>query len=200
MPTLVTIQLTIGIPSEIVLYQVLGFGDAFSGGTKCKPQATVDLDKSGAASVSVGTLAWSATSSYADTDALSMSGKPAWYRSLRPGAIPKASKALERKPDNLEVKFTQLPGATHAVQFIVAGANPLLTPAPSIDAVITVGLRMAGAAIEYAVKGGHDGFPDYTLTINGRNVYRWDCVAEKESPLALVAPMDRTVNIGWQRL
>lgn len=200
MPTLVTIQLTIGIPSEIVLYQIVGFGDAFSGGMKCSPKTTIDLDKSTSASMTVGPLAWSTTKSYAETDALLMSGKPVWYRSLSAGAHPKASKALERKPDNMEVKLAQMPEATHAVQFIVAGANPLLTVAPTIDAVITVGLRKAGGGIEYAVEGDHDGFPNYTLTINGRTVYAWDCVTKGESPLALAAPMDQPVDIGWQQL
>lgn len=200
MPTLVTIQLTIGIPSEIVLYQIAGFGDAFSGGMKCNPKPTINLDKSGAASMTVPALAWSVTASYADTDALPMPGKPTWYRSLRASALPKARKALERKPDNLEVKFAQMAGATHAVEFIVAGANPLLTVAPTIDAVITVGLCKAGGGIEYAVKGDHDGFPDFTLTINGKAVYAWDCVARGEGPFALAAPMDQAVNIGWQKL
>jgi hypothetical protein len=179
---------------------MVGFGDAFSGGMKCNPKPTIDLDKSGAASMTVEALAWSITKSYADTDASSMPGKPTWYCSLRSGATPKASKALERKPDNLEVKFAQKSGATHAVQFIVAGANPLLTVAPTIDAVITVGLRKAGGGIEYAVKGDHDGFPNYTLTIDGRTVYAWDCVEKGESPLALAAPMDQAVDIGWQKL
>ena len=200
MPTLATIQLTIGIPGEIVLYQLAGFGDAFSGGMKCNPKPTIDLDKSGAASMTVPALAWSMTRSYADTDALPMQGKPTWFRALRSAAVPKASRALEREPDNLDVKFAQMAGASHAVEFIVAGANPLLAVAPTIDAVITVGLRKAGGGIEYAVKGDHDGFPDYALTINGKTVYAWNCVAKGEGPLALAAPMEQSVNIGWQSL
>lgn len=200
MPTLVTIQLTIGIPSEIVLYQFAGFGDAFSGGMKCSPKPTIDLDKSGAGAMTLPALEWSVTRSYADSDALPAPGKPDWYRSLRAGAQPKASKALDRKPENLDVKFAQMSGATHAVEFTVAGANPLLTVAPTIDAVISVGLRKAAGGIEYAVKGNHDGFPNYTLAINGKAVHAWDCVAKGESPFALAPPMDQTVDIGWRAL
>lgn len=200
MPTLVTIQLTIGIPGEIVLYQIAGFGDAFSAGMKCNPTSTIDLDRSGAGSMTLAPLAWSTTKRYGEADALPVAGKPDWYRSLRSGAQPTASEALERKPGNLDVTFAQMPSATHAVAFFVAGANPLLMVGPKIDAEITVGLRKGAGGIEYAVNGGHDGFPNYTLAINGKTVYAWDCVAKGEGPFALAAPMDQTVKIDWQAL
>lgn len=200
MPTIAAVNLTIGIPGEIVLYQIVGFGDAFSAGMKCSPKATVDLDKTGAASMTVTALTWSLTRSYADTDALPVPGKPDWYRTLRAGAQPKAGKALERTPDNLDVKFAGVAGASHGVEFIVDGANPLLAIASPINAEITVGLRKGAHGIEYTVEGDHDGFPDYTLTINGRTVYSWDCVARGQSPLSLAVPMDQAVSIAWKVL
>lgn len=200
MATNVSIKLSVGIPSEVVFFQVIGIGGAYNGGIKCNPNPTVDLDKTGGSSMTVPPLVWGATRSYADADALLVAGKPDWYRSLRAGAIPTGSATLERKPDNLNVEFTQFDGATHAVKFTVVGANPLLAGAPAIDAEITVGLRRSAGGIQYAVKGEHDGFPNYTLQINGKTVYAWDCVAAGEDPSALGPPMDQKVNSGWKGL
>lgn len=150
----VTIELSIGIPSDAVLYSVLGYGGAFNGGVKCKPGATVDLDKAGSASMTVGGLAWSTTNQYEETDALAVAGKPDWFRLIRNGAAPINSKQLQRTSANLDIQFIQFAGATHAVKLIVVGPNPLLTLAPAIDAEIVVGLRKAGGSTEYTVQGG----------------------------------------------
>jgi hypothetical protein len=200
MPTNVAIELSIGIPSAVVLYSVLGYGGAFSGGTKCNPKPTIDLDKAGAASMTVPTLAWATTKRYDEGDAVVVAGKPDWFRSLRSGAAELESKQLARAPDNLDVQFSQVTGASHAVKFTVAGPNPLLSLAPAIDAEIVVGLRKVGTVIEYIVEGKHDGFPNYTLLINGKTVYSWDCVANAEDPSALGPPMDQTVSTGWKQL
>lgn len=152
MPINVAIELSIGIPSAVVLYSVLGYGGAFSGGTKCNPKPTIDLDKAGAASMTVPTLAWATTKRYNEGDAVVVAGKPDWFRSLRSGATELESKQLARAPDNLDVQFSQVTGATHAVKFTVAGPNPLLSLAPAIDAEIVVWLRKAGTFSKHRVQ------------------------------------------------
>ncbi|MDN8616291.1 hypothetical protein [Variovorax ginsengisoli] len=200
MPTNVTIELSIGIPSAVVLYSLLGYGGAFNGGTKCNPKPTVDLDKAGSVSMTVPALTWSTTKRYDEADAIVVAGKPDWYRSLRSGAPERESQQLVRAPENLDVQFSQIADATHAVKFVVNGPNPLLSLAPGINAEIVVGLRKTATAIEYIVKGDHDGFPNYTLLLNGKTVYAWNCVDNGETPLALRPPMDQSVDTGWKQL
>jgi len=145
-------------------------------------------------------LAWGTTYKYKDSDALAVTNKPDWYCTLRSGATPIDSGTLERDEANLNVQFAQMDDATHAVKFTVVGANPLLALAPAIDADIVVGLRKAADRIQFAVTGKHDGFPNFTLQINGKTVYAWDCVANGEDPSALGPPMDQSVDTGWTTL
>lgn len=200
MATNVSIKLTVGIPSAVVFFQFAGIGGAYNGGVKCSPNAIIDLDKAGSSSLSVAVLAWEKTYSYANADALVVAGKPDWYRTLRAGAAPTGTATLELKPSNLNIEYAQLSGATHAIKFTVVGANPLLAVAPAIDAEITVGLRKSTGGIQFSVQGDHDGFPNYTLQINGNTVYAWDCVAVGEDPSALGPPMDQSVKITWKNL
>ncbi|RYF43521.1 MAG: hypothetical protein EOO38_18760 [Cytophagaceae bacterium] len=201
MPTNVTIELIIGIPSAAVLYSVLHYGGAFSGGTKCSPKPTVDLDRAGAGSMTVPALAWATTNRYNESDALVVAGKPDWFRALKDGAAETESNQLARTPGNLDVEFVALNGASHAVRFFVEGPNPLLSLAPAINAEIVVGLRKtATGKIDYSIEGKHDGFPNYTLSINGTAVYFWDCVAKNEDPSALGPPMDQVISLGWKSL
>lgn len=200
MPTIVSVEMTVFIPSEVVLYSVLGYGGAFNGGTKCSPKAVLDLDKLGASSMTVGPLAWGTTHRYDPANAVAVAGKPDWYRALRGGASAIESQQLQRTEANLNVAFAQLAGATHAVKFFIEGANPLLTLAPAIDAEIVVGFRKAGGGVQFAASGEHDGFPNYTLKIANKQVYAWDCVTKGEDPSALRPPMDQVVNTGWKTL
>jgi hypothetical protein len=202
-PTNVIVKLTIGIPSAVVLYRdpLFGAGGAFNGGTKCAPAPIVDLDKQGAAALTMPPLGWGTTNRYEDADAVLITGKPDWYRSLRSGATPTATATLARSPDNLEVQWTQLTGATHALKFTVNGRNPLLPEvAPDIDAEIIVGLRKQGGGIQFAIDGKHDGFPNYTLEINGKQVYFWDCVARGQDPSDLADIILQKVKVGWTTL
>lgn len=200
MATKVDLELTVAIPSAAVLYSVLGYGGAFNGGAKCRPKAVVDLDKPGGNSLMVPQLAWEITYKYKDDDVVAVAGKPGWYRTLRSGATSIDSQTLERNVNNLNVQLVQMDGATHAVKFTVVGANPFLTLAPAIDADVVVGLRKVAGGIQYAVKGGHDGFPTYTLLVNGKQVYSWDCAANNKDPSALLPPMDQSVDTGWNTL
>lgn len=196
MATPIALKLTIGIPSQAVYY----IAYTFSGGMKCSPSPTVDLDKSGAGSLTVPALVWSTTHEYENADASTVDGKPDWFRSLRAGARPTQSATLQRNAENLDVQFVQLAGATHAVKFYANGGNPLLPPAtPDIDATITVGLRKVVGGIEFSVAGTHDGFPNYVLQINGKPVYEWDAVAKGKTPGDL-ALFSETVQIAWRRL
>ena len=203
MPTNVVVKLTIGIPSEVVFYRdpVFGSGGAFNGGTKCDPTPTLDLDKTGAASLSVPALQWGTTHKYDDGDALPVAGKADWIRALRPGAKPIASLKLQQSPENLKVEFVQMDGATHAVKFTVNGKNPFLPDiAPDIDAEITVGVRKAAGGIQFAIQGEHDGFPNYTVNINNKPVYLSDCIAKGEDPTALGGLVDQDVDVKWATL
>ena len=196
MATPIALKLTIGIPSEAVYYAKY----TFSGGMKCSPNPTVDLDKTGAGSLTLPALIWSPTHQYENADAPIIADKPDWFRSLRSGAKPIKSATLQRTAENLDVQFVQLPGATHAVKFYVNGGNPLLPPiiTPDIDATITVGLRKVPGGIEFCVDGTHDGFPNYVLQINGKPVYEWDAVAKGKTPGDLA--FSETVQIPWRRL
>lgn len=195
MATPIALKLTIGIPSEAVYYALY----TFSGGMKCSPNPTVDLDKTGASSLTLPALVWSTTHQYENADALKVEGKPDWFRSLRTGAKPTKSATLQRNAENLDVQFVQLAGAKHAVKFYVNGGNPLLlSGTPDIDANITVGLRNVQGFIEFCVDGSHNGFPNYMLQISGRSVYEWDAVAKGKTPLDLA--FSETVQIPWRRL
>ena len=196
----VTINLTVFIPSEAVTFSLLGFGGTFNGGVKCDLSPTIDLVSTGRASLHLPTPSWDITKGYDDEDALPVSGKPDWFRSLKSGAEVLEEKRLERTVDNLNATFATPDGATHGVLFTVVGANPLIALAPAIDAEITVGLRMTKGGIEYMVSGGHDGFPSYKLALNRAEVYKHDCVLKGESPSALKPPMDYSVDIGWKLL
>lgn len=200
MPTPVAIELEIRIPSNAVYYPIAGFGGAFNGGIKCKPKSTIDLDISGAASLQVPVPSWGMTHSYDENETLIVPGKPDWFRDLKANATPNESEQLERTPANLNAKFTSMDGATHAVLFEAVGANPLLLIAPAIDATIKVGLRKSGGSIQYAISASHDGFPDYTVRIDGESVYFHDCVAAGETPLALGPPEDIQATVPWTSL
>jgi hypothetical protein len=200
MSTSVIVKLTVQIPSPIV-YFVHGILGVFNGGVKCNPEVGIDLDKPGASSMSFPVPQWGSTREYRAKDTVAVIGKPDWYRSLLADAQEIRSQALQRTPENLNAQFAIPEGASHGVRFTVVGANPLLAAAPTIDADLTVGLRKkAGGGIEFRVDGKHDGFPNYTLHINGKAAYSYDCVSADESPLALSPPMDKTASVGWKVL
>lgn len=194
------IKLVVGIPSPAVQFYFAGIGGTFNGGVKCSPSPKIDLDIAGAGSFTFPTPEWSTTHAYEDGDAPTVAGKPDWFRSLNAGAVATESERLARTLANLNAEFVAFAGASHAVKFSVVGANPLLALAPAIDADIIVGLRKAGPKVQFAVAGGHDGFPNYTLSIGGKTVYFWDCVAKGETPSALKPPMDQSVKLDWQDL
>lgn len=192
----VSVKLTIGIPSEAVYYLTY----TYNGGTKCSPSATLDLDQTGAASLKLPALAWGTTREYANADASAIPGKPDWFRALRPGAQPTGMATLARTTDNLNVVWTAMEGASHAMKFTVDGGNPMMTFAPHIDATITVGLRKVAGGIQFRVDGMHDGFPNYTLQINNKTVYEWDAVKQGEDPSALAGTGDQDIKISWTSL
>lgn len=196
----VSVKLKVFIPSEVVTFSLLGYGGTFNGGVKCEPSPTVDLDRNGASSLSFPTPTWGKTKSYSDEDSLEVSGKPDWFRKLKSGANVLQEKRLERTEENLNAKFEVPDDATHGVKFIIIGANPLLSLAPAIDAEIVVGLRKRDTGFEAMVKGSHDGFPSYTIEVNGTGIYSHDCVVESQDPGDLAPPMDFSVNVSWQRI
>lgn len=200
MTLLIEVTLKVFIPSEVVTYSVLGYGGSFNGGTKCEPAPTIDMDVVGGGSFSFPTPSWGMTRSYDDNDAEKVSGKPDWYRSLKPGSEVLEEERLERTEGNLNAVFATPDGASHGVAFTVVGANPLLSLAPAIDAEVTVGLRRRNGKIEASAQVKHDGFPSYILTVNGKTIYSHDCVDTGESPGALKPPMDYSSSLDWQEV
>lgn len=198
MPNLINVKLKVFIPSESVTFYFVGYGGTFNGGTKCEPSPTVDMDVAGDGSLNFPTPTWGITRSYNDDDALMVTGKPDWFRTLKVGAASLEEKRLERTDDNLNATFAKPNGASHGVKFIVVGANPLLSLAPAIDAEITVGLRKNSGKVEANASVKHDGFPSYVLSVNGKDIYTHECVSAGESPSALKPPMDYSSNVDWQ--
>lgn len=196
----VKISLKVFIPSEAVTFSILGYGGTFNGGVKCEPAATIDLSMNGESSLSFPEPAWGETRSYDDTDASAVSGKPDWYRQLNSGAAVVETKRLDRTTDNLNATFEVPTGASHGVKFFVVGANPLLSYAPAIDAEIKVGLRIINGELEVMAAGSHDGFPSYSLVVNGMEIYSHDCVAEAQDPSDLAPPMEYSVDVDWRSL
>jgi hypothetical protein len=195
---LVPFQLRVFIPSPGVSY----LGDLFGGGDKAILEGAIDMDNSGAGALSLTARSLGATRRYSPSAAKAVAEKPDWYVSLAPGAAAIETGQSPLTNASLSASWEVPAGATHGVKFVVDAANPLVTAAPAIDAVIRLGLRRTGSGVEYQLSGDHDGFPSYQIKLGaGALVYNYDCVAAGDTPAALFPPMDRTVtSSGWKPL
>jgi hypothetical protein len=97
MTNVVSVQLSVQIPSEVVHFvPVPGSGGTFNGGVKCEPSGSFNLDRTGEHSLSVSIPDWGITHRYNPSDGIVIQGKPNWFRRLRPGAVPIESQRLPR--------------------------------------------------------------------------------------------------------
>ena len=203
---IVTVLYQTIIPSDVVTYYLAGVGGSYSGGIKSTLEVQIDLNQSGVNSHSLVTRTWPITHEYSDDDALPVSGKPDWFRSLKSGAKPTDSKALEVTDSNLNATWFIPDGASHGTHLLVAGGNPLKPAAPAIDGEFDVGFLKEGENYFYKVFSNagvltkdHDGFPDHIIQINGAVVYKHDCVVTGNTPFSLAPPSEVTiVSEDWK--
>jgi hypothetical protein len=192
---IVEIKYVTKIPSDVVKYSVLGYGGSFNGGEKSTLVVSVNLSVNGAASMSTQTRTWGPSRKYNDNDALTVSGKPDWFRSLKPGAPVLEEAKLEAEDSNLLASWAPPTGASHGVKLMVDGGNPLITLAPGINGELIVGFRNNNGHAQYIAIGDHDGFPDHRLLINGVTVHAHDCVAAGKNPGDL-APIAEDIEVS----
>ena len=87
------------------------------------------------------------------------------------------------------------------IRLLVAGATPRIPGSANIDADIDVFVwRRPGLPAHYYVKGRHDGLSAYELYVNRERVAEYDPVVAADTPIALLKPMDRTMDLGWKVL
>jgi hypothetical protein len=142
------------------------------------------------------------SANYDADDTVEVSGKPSWYRNVRPGAKPIARDTQTVTDSKLSVVMggssndgmVSMVENAVVVTFEVHASNPLVTGAPDIDATLAVLLRVNGDRVEARLRGGHDEFPAYELYANGVLVYSYDPVAEDASPWGLVGDGNWDVN------
>lgn len=191
----VKITYTTEIPSEAVALP--GAGSGFNGGRKSTLEVQIDLSVVGLASLNVLTRSWGTTRKYGSDDLQSVSGKPSWYKTVRPGATVLDTATLQLKSDNLSAAFFDSADASHGVRLYVAGGNPLFVPSPEIDGEFVVSFQKQGAGWQYRVVGAHDGFPSHRIVVGGHTALDHDCVAQGQNPLSLLPPSEFRVSTGW---
>jgi hypothetical protein len=147
------------------------------------------------------------SSEYNFEDAIPVAGRPDWFMDVKPGAAAIATDTLKVTDDDLNIELG--PGSsttegvfstienTTVVNINVAGAIPLMTGAPDIDATLYVHFKHDGLQIKALVHGTHDGFPAYEIYLNQKLVYQFDPVAAGTSPLNLMPPEDITVTTDY---
>lgn len=157
--------------------------------------------------VSLVSRSFGRSEEYSHDDLVDVAGKPDWYKSLREGATPLAADTLVAGDDNLKIElgagssttesvFSALENTT-VVTIGLAGALPLMTGAPAIDATLYLHLKSVGGRLRALVHGSHDGFPAFELYVNRQLVYSYDPVAAGSSPDALLPPEDVTANTSY---
>lgn len=173
----------------------------YSGGThRAQIHATVGLSgPHRPPGLTVIDRSWGASTRYDSDDVTSVAGKPSWWRALREGARPVERDMLQATPSNLKAEVG--PAANTArtitrVELDVEGALPLM-PSPDIDAELRLLLNPGRGGLFYKLDGKHDGFPAYELYLNGTRIWEFDPVAQGQTPLSLLPPMEFTAKRPW---
>lgn len=200
----VELKLRAFIPSPAVAMSLPGIGDvrafggdgrsfSYSSGT-ARGEVTGMVTLRGSARVTA--RRWGKTTEYDPASVVPAASKPDWWRELVEGASPINHATLTATDENLNIvpAAAATDGAT-AVKVILAGANPLISASPDIDAELLVELIEKNGAIDVAVTGAHDGFPAYELYVNGTAVYTHDPVATNQTPLSLLPPAEFDVGV-----
>ncbi len=184
---------------------------AYSGGTsRGEITALVRMTPGGGIdSIEVTDARWSPSTAYRRADVQPEPGKPAWWRSRKPGAVPLETASLTRTPENLDV----VPGASGTarnaqaiaerasiVSVRATGSNPLVPGAPALDADLAVLLRVRDGAVEAKIVGTHDGFPAHELYVNRHRLVAYDPVAAGGTPWDLADLRGVEVATDWVRV
>jgi len=175
-----------------------------SGTSRAELVANVTVSPSGVMLVS---RKFGLSSEYNFEDAISVAGKPDWFMDVKPGAAAIATDTLQVTDDNLNIVLGAGDSTTEAVFAVaeqttvvninVAGALPLMTGAPDIDATLYVHFKNDGGGVKALVHGSHDGFPAYEIYLNQKLVYQFDPVAAGTSPTNLLPPEDINVSTSY---
>ncbi len=185
-----------------------GRGFSYAGGTsRGEITFTVEMSDSGAVSnLRIVDRHWCDSHGYADADTAAVPGKPDWWLSLAPGAVPTSTAVCPTNDDTLNAIFGA-PGTARNLQtaldpsslvtVLMSGNNPLVPLSPAIDADVSVFLRRGAHGIEARAQGSHDGFPCHELYVNGHRLWSYDPVRAGNGPTALMPPMDISVNTAW---
>ena len=162
----------------------------FGGGDGAKPTLT-DV-----------TRRFGESTNYDPDDTVEVSGKPSWYRNLRPGAkaIERGSQTVSDAKLNVALGGSANDGMVSmaenavVVTFDLHASDPIVTGAPDIDATLAVMVKVDGDRVKARVRGGHDEFPAYELYANGVLVYSYDPVAAGGTPWGLLGDGNWDVN------
>lgn len=212
-PYTVEIKYRMFIPSPVISGPISddygGDGRGFSyasGSSRGEITANVKLTPGmGIDRVRIANRSWGESTAYDSDDTFHVSGKPDWWLDKRSGARVTERDTLRVSDDNLNV-FTGTSGRraiqaalenASVVTVHAAGAMPLQTLAPDIDADIAVFFRMHNGAIQIKAVGQHDGFPAHELYVNRKSIYRYDPVAAGNGPTSLVGYGDIDVDTSW---
>ena len=187
----------------------------YSGGTsRGEITALVDL----AANNSLSNLRmvdrhWSESKAYDSTYTYHVEGKPDWWLDRQAGLTPSRHATLSADDDNLNIAIGGGSGIVGAAMqgmasgmgagvltVTLAGALPLVSPSPDIDAEVRIFVRRTANGMEAKITGSHDGFPAHELYVNGVQVHAYDPVAAGKSPTSLLPPMDIDIDTAWIRI
>ncbi|MDQ0373928.1 N-acetylmuramoyl-L-alanine amidase [Cellulomonas humilata] len=188
-----------------------GDGRSFSydqGTSRAAITATLTLDGAGRISgLTTVSRHWGESKAYDSSYTYHVAGKPEWWMDKHAGLEPLRRASLAATDDNLSIS----PGASslqrsilavtsqsNVVSIKMAGALPLVSPSPDIDADVSIYLKRGpDGGIQVMVVGDHDGFPCHELYINRRQIYTYDPVAAGNDPSNLFPPTDRAISTSW---
>ena len=176
--------------------------------------ALVDVAANGALSnLRIVSRQWGDSKSYDSTYTYHVEGKPDWWVDRHAGLESSRHGTLGATNDNLNAEIGFGSGIfglareamarserASGVTITVAGALPLVSPSPDIDANVTVLIRPGATGLEVRAFGGHDGFPAHELYVNGVAIHTYDPVAAGKGPGSLVGSSDIDVNSSWTPL
>ncbi|KRD41348.1 hypothetical protein ASE38_17225 [Cellulomonas sp. Root930] len=188
-----------------------GDGRGFSydqGTSRAAITATLALDGAGRISgLTTVSRHWGESKAYDSSYTYHVAGKPEWWVDKHAGLEPVRRATLAANDDNLSISLgastlqrsiLATVSESNVVSIKVAGALPLISPSPDIDADVCVYLKRGpDGGIQVMVVGDHDGFPCHELYINGQQIYTYDPVAAGNDPSSLFPPTDRVISTSW---
>ncbi len=178
------------------------------GTSRAEITATLVLDaNSGISGLQTKQRGWGKSKAYDSTYTYHVEGKPDWWLDKQAGLDELRHATLPVSDDNLSIvqgapgtqrNVLAMTSQSSVVTITVAGALPLISPSPDIDADISVFLkRGADGGIQAMIVGDHDGFPCHELYINRQRVHAYDPVAAGNDPTNLLPPSDIDVSTDW---